>query len=794
TYTVTVTNAAGCTSTASAMVTVNALPVVNAGLDQTIPYGTTTTLNGSASGGSGFYNFAWDPAASVVNSTIANTNTINLNSTTTFTLTATDQVTGCTATDQVVVTVTGGPLTASVSATPDIICSGSSTQLLVSPSGGSGSYTYSWESNPIGLNSNNQNPTVSPASTTIYTVTVNDGFNSITASVTVTVNALPLANAGQDVAICQGQTTTLTATGGTTYNWSTTETTASIDVNPTTTTTYTVTVTSSEGCSATDNVVVTVNPVPVITLTSDLAICEGSSATLTAGGGDTYQWSTNESTASIIVSPTTTTTYSVTTTNAYNCSDQGSVVVTVNPLPTADAGQDVSVCLGSSITLTATGGDSYEWNTGNPTNMITVSPTVTTTYYVTVTNANNCSNSDNVTVTVNALPTADAGQDVSICQGQSTTLTANGGVSYEWGTTETTQSIVVSPNFTTLYYVTVTDANGCQASDYVTVQVNEVPSVMINVTNTICGSATGTAEAFASNGIGNYTYLWDVNAGSQTTALATGLAAGTYFLTVDDGNCSVVAQAQILEDGAPVLTLSASANVICMGQTVTLTASGANDYSWSPSTYLSSTTGSVVDATPDQTITYTVTGTNGACSSSDSITITVNPLPQASFTYNDLGQGQIQFTDASSNATTWSWNFGDGNTDNVQDPTHNYTTDGMYNVQLVVTNSCGSDTASQNINVIIDNIAVTSNELSLSAYPNPNNGKFNLNLSSVYTGKITINVFDENGRKVMTNDMNKVTAKMQIPMDLRTIAKGVYRITVQMGDKLIHVNMVIDRL
>ncbi|NSW46284.1 MAG: PKD domain-containing protein, partial [Bacteroidales bacterium] len=794
TYTVTVTNAAGCTATANATVTVNALPVVNAGADVSIPFGTNTTLNGLASGGSGFYNFAWDPAALVVNSTNATTATVNLNSTTTFTLTATDQVTGCSSTDQVVVTVTGGPLTINLTATPNIICNGSTSQLIANVSGGSGTYTYNWSSNPNGFSSNISNPIVAPTQTTTYTVTVNDGFNDVVGTITITVNPLPVADAGTDISICEGESANLLASGGDSYLWSTNENTAAITVSPTVTTIYTVTVTSTDGCSATDNVTVIVNPIPVITLTSNTTICEGSSITLTATGGDSYLWSTSENTASIIVTPAITTTYDVTVSNSYGCSTLGSVTVTVNTLPVADAGQDVAICIGNNAVLTANGGVSYEWNTGSNTNSITVSPTTNTTYSVTVTDANGCTNVDDVVVSVNPLPVADAGSDVAICQGQSATLTANGGVSYLWGTNDNTQTITVSPTTTTLYYVTVTDANGCEASDYVTVIVNEVPSVVINVTNTVCGGATGTAEAFVSNGTGNYTYLWDVNAGSQTTALATGLAAGVYSLTVNDGNCSTVAQAEILEDGAPVMSLTASADTICLGQTVTLTATGANDYTWSPATYLSATTGSNVDATPDQTITYTVTGTNGACSATESITITVIPLAQAAFTYTDLGMGQIQFTDASVNADSWTWDFGDGNTDNNQNPMHTYTVDGMYNVQLIVANACGSDTASQNINVIIDNVAVINSELSLSAYPNPNNGKFNLNLSSSYTGKITVTVYDENGRRVVTTDMNKVSSKMQIPMDLKNVSKGVYRITVQMGEKLVYANMVIDRL
>ncbi|HNU58814.1 MAG TPA: Ig-like domain-containing protein, partial [Aquaticitalea sp.] len=143
----------------------------------------------------------------------------------------------------------------------------------------------------------------------------------------------------------------------------------------------------------------------------------------------------------------------------------------------ASAGDDQTICQGQSATLTATGGVTYLWSTGETTATITVSPTQTTTYTVTVFDASgNNSDSDDVTVIVNPLPVADAGDDVSICLGESTTLTANGGTSYLWNTGATTASITVSPNSTTIYSVQVTQ-NGCSSNDNVTVTVNNPPTV-----------------------------------------------------------------------------------------------------------------------------------------------------------------------------------------------------------------------------------------------------------------------------------------------------------------------------
>ena len=224
-----------------------------------------------------------------------------------------------------------------------------------------------------------------------------------------------------------GQSTTLTATGGDTYLWSNGATTASITVNPTATTTYEVTV-NKNGCSSKDAVTVTVNTAsaPPATVTADAGkdqtICTGSSTTLTASGGSVYKWSTGATTKSITVSPGATTTYSVTVSEG-SVSDTDEVLVTVNPLPIADAGTDVTIESGQSTTLTATGGDTYLWSNGATTASITVNPTATTTYEVTV-NKNGCTSKDAVTVTVNTASappttvTADAGKDQTICAWQ----------------------------------------------------------------------------------------------------------------------------------------------------------------------------------------------------------------------------------------------------------------------------------------------------------------------------------------------------------------------------------------
>ncbi|MFV8328511.1 hypothetical protein, partial [Flavobacterium sp. ZS1P14] len=304
----------------------------------------------------------------------------------------------------------GAPFTKTCALNPDGIAIGETNDPTA---------TYLW--NPAsGLTSSTaSNPTANPASTTSYIVTKTSIANgcSAQASVLVTVDkALPAANAGGDVTInCTTPSATLGATGGASYSWSpATGLSATNSANPTatpaTTTTYTVTVTGTNGCTKTDDVIVTVDKaLPAANAGSDVTInCTTPSAILGATGGVSYSWSpatglsaTNSATPT--ATPVTTTTYTVTVTGANGCTKTDDVIVTVDKaLPAANAGSDVTInCTTPSATLGATGGVSYSWlpatglsatNSATP----TATPVTTTTYTVTVTGANGCTKTDDV--------------------------------------------------------------------------------------------------------------------------------------------------------------------------------------------------------------------------------------------------------------------------------------------------------------------------------------------------------------------------------------------------------------
>jgi hypothetical protein len=322
----------------------------------------------------------------------------------------------------------------------------------------SGGTSYKWSNGAT-----TKSITVNPAATTTYTVTVSEGGNSDTDDVIVTVNSVT-AGAGANDTITAGESITLTAVGGDSYVWNTGETTKSIVVSPASTTTYTVTAKKGT-CEDTDTVTITVNastgPTTVTANAgSDESICLGESVTLTASGGTSYKWNTGQTTKSISVNPTSTATYTVTASKG-SVSDTDQVKVTVNEV-TADAGSTVTINEGESATLTASGGDSYLWNNGAKTKSITVNPNKTTIYSVTV-YKNNCEDSDSVQVTVNQNivtnpppASANAGDNVSICLGESVTLSATGGDSYVWSSGDTNKTISVSPTRTTTYILNAT--------------------------------------------------------------------------------------------------------------------------------------------------------------------------------------------------------------------------------------------------------------------------------------------------------------------------------------------------
>jgi len=277
----------------------------------------------------------------------------------------------------------------------------------------------------------------------------------------------------------------------------------------------------------------------------DVTICVGEDATLTASGGDSYVWSNGIGAGrEHTVSPATTTTYTVTITKN-GCSDTDEMTVFVNPNPTASASNNGPLtCNDTSVTLTANpSGMSYEWQDGSTGRTRNVN--APGTYSVTVTNSNGCSDVAQTIVNQDiTTPTADAGNDVTICPGGSATLTASGGGTYNWSNSAgNTASVTVNPSVTTTYTVTVTSSNGCIDTDQVQVEVvNKATASVTGGNETICSGETSTVGVTVSGGTGSFTYQWQYSnngvswsniAGATTSSYTTDpLFTKGYFRTV----------------------------------------------------------------------------------------------------------------------------------------------------------------------------------------------------------------------------------------------------------------------
>jgi len=601
TYTVTGTDANGCTNTVSAVVVINALPSVgiSAAPSLTICSGQTTTLSGTG-------------ATSYVWSTGANTSSIVVNTAGVYTVTGTD-ANGCTNTARVTVVVNALP-TISITSNPGLtICSGTTTVLTAA--GGS---TYLWST---GANTTSIN--VSVAGT--YTVTGTDVNGCTgTASVLVVVNPLPtiLVNAAPSLSICSGASTTLTASGGNTYLWSNGQGTASITVSSAGT--YSVTGTGANGCTNSASVVVVVNPLPNVVISSNpgLTICNGNTTTLTGTGANSYVWSTGATSTSI--SASTAGIYTVTGTYINGCTNTASVTVVVRALPTItiNPNPSLTICNGTSTTLTASGGTNYIWSTGAITSAITVN--TAGTYTVTGTDANGCSNTAAVTVVVTSIPSVNifSNPGLTICSGRSTSLSASGAVNYLWNTGETTSSITVST--AGIYTVTGTNGGGCTNSATVTVVVNPLPTVFIT-SNPGLAICNGSATTLTGNG--GLTYAW--NTGENTASISVS-SAGVYTVTGTDVNgCTNTASVTVTVRSLPSVTISPNPSLtICNGNSTTLSASGATNYLWSNGATTTSITVNIAG-------TYSVTGTdNFGCTNTATVSVTVNPLPNITINSN----------------------------------------------------------------------------------------------------------------------------------------------------------------
>ncbi|TND00695.1 MAG: fibronectin type III domain-containing protein [Bacteroidetes bacterium] len=593
----------------------------------------------------------------------------------------------------------------------DVTCNGACDGMAwATPTAGTPPYTFSWAP---GGSTNDTITNICPGN---YTVTITDA-NGQTAVDSVTIvepTAIVLQTTSTDVSCNGGNNGTggVTANGGTppyTYSWAPGGQTTS-GITGLTAGQYVATVTDANNCTVTATINIT-EPTPLSapiagTDATCYQQCNGSATVTPAGGTAPYSFNWlpsggNAATASNLCAGN----YSCDITDANGCTTQATVTITEPTQVTLNvAGLDATcngACDGQLIVIPAGGTPAYNYAWSNGCNVANCTNVCAGAYNLTVSDANGCTATGNATVNEPAALLTATNFVTSYC-GQSNgsaTTAPNGGTppyTYLWpsGGTNATENNLPPGNVC----VQITDANGCVLNDCVTIPTTPGVTITNAQTNVACfGGSTGDATITTTSGQAPFTYLWTPN--GQTTASINGLIAGQYAVTVTDANnCTATATITITEP--PLLTLTpGAAQTICNGQQATITANagggvGPYNYLWVPGNL----PGTSLTVQPAISVTYTVAVSDANnCTAVDSVLVTVNPLPApalGSNTQSGCEPLDVSFTDQSfvsaGTITGWLWDFGDGSpTSNAQNPAHQYSASGTYNVTLTVTTAAG---------------------------------------------------------------------------------------------------------
>ncbi|SHH63274.1 T9SS type A sorting domain-containing protein [Flavobacterium defluvii] len=674
TYTVTVTDANGCTQAQSFTITEpNALVATTSQTDVSCNGGANGTATANVNGGTGAYTYSWAPyggtAATATGLAAGN-----------FAVTITDANSCQTVVN---VTITEPAILSATVAQTNVTCNGlNNGTATVTTSGGTAPYTYSWS--PSG----GTTATASGLSPGTYTATITDA-NGCTTTQTTTItepSALAVTPSHTNVSCNSGAngTATVSVSGGTpgyTYSWApyggTSATATGLTAG-----TYTATITDANGCIATETFIIT-EPTALSTTASQTDVsCNGGAngtATVTVIGGTpayTYSWAPFGGTAATATGLSAGT-YTVTITDANNCQiTQSYTILEPSVLSLTSTQTNVSCNAGANgtATVTAAGGTApytYSWSPFGGT-AATASGLTAGTYTVTVTDANACTATESVTITEPVILSATTSATNVSCNGGNdgtATVTAAGGTgayTYAWspaGGNAATASGLGAGTYT----VTVTDANSCSTTQTVTITQPIALSVTASHLDVSCnGGANGTATVAVTGGTGTYTYSWAPFGG--TAATATGLTAGTYTVIITDANGCTATESIVIAEPNALTATTASTNVSCNGGsngTAAVTAvggTGAYTYLWSPSG------GTAATATGLTAGTYTVIVTDANnCQTTQSVTITEPAVLAATTSKTDVTCSGVNDGTASVTVTggtgtyTYAWSPSGGN-------------------------------------------------------------------------------------------------------------------------------------
>lgn len=548
TYTLEGTDASGCPGYTTITVSVNSgAPVLSlAGSTQSVCLGAAATLTAS-----GAATYTWTGGVS---------NGVAFYPTTTTTYTVSGQ-NGCGITTSVA-TIAVGPIPVSLATTANTVCTNKTATLTITAA--ANSFTLL----PNNSVTSSSIIIVNPQVNTVYTVAASNGTCGGFNTISIQADPIPtITSSSSAPALCPGGSITLSASGGINYTWSpTNQNTSSVNVSPLATTLYTVTGDNSFGCHSSTTQLVLVGAQPTIAITtSNFTICNGSSATFTASGANTYAWAGGPTTNTYVVSPTQLSTYTVTGTNTTSgCSNTRTVTVDVFT-PSVGITGNFTICAGGQANLNGTGAANYTWNPGgSPFAGISVSPPANTIYTVSAVGSSgslNCPVDGTVEVVVNPNPTlTSVATPTAVCIKNTMTLTASGASTYTWSNTSASvnvsaSSLTVSSTKATVlvYTLTGTNAFGCESSLSVPVNISACngifetsgnTSLIVVYPNPSSGdfSIQGSKELKLNivNQLGQVVRTLELNTSNNQRALVTGLPEGIYFVVGENLNTKII--------------------------------------------------------------------------------------------------------------------------------------------------------------------------------------------------------------------------------------------------------------
>jgi gliding motility-associated-like protein len=471
-------------------------------------------------------------------------------------------------------------------------------------------------------NSTLQNPPAITYNTPgVYNInlTVDDGLATQASYCKPIVVVNSLHTPIQTKTVCLGDSILLTSSKPSGNLWSTGSTNNAIYVK----TAGTFWVRSSNGgCTNVDSFIVAVTQKPLVNLGIDTSLCTSDSLLLDAGNiGSTYTWQNGNSGQTFLVKKSGLYYVAV---NQNGCVARDSIAISALTSPVIYLTDNTTICKPGTVTLSGSGGDSYNWSPATglsdaSTPVTIATPDTTTKYYLTVTNNNNCKSIDSVTVTVVPKPFVNLGIDTSLCSLDSLILDAgNAPAIYTWQNGQASQTFVAKQEG---YYYVEVNKNGCTATDSIFISLLHSPVITLSDDTIIC--KTGTAKLAASGG-SFYSWSPSVGLSDPTNAITMARPDTTtwYYLTaISTNNCSAKDSVLITVKPLPVFTAQSSKPVLCNGDTAVLSAFGGDSYTWSPSLSLSNSNINPTLAFPTHTTQYKVIVTENSCKITDSVFI-----------------------------------------------------------------------------------------------------------------------------------------------------------------------------